>query len=92
MDTVHSSRESKKTLLTFFFTKEKFFLAFLMNRCTKGAVRLVFDHLEKRLGTYNFLSLFEYLLTDRDKKWVIRKHWKQAWRESNEPAFIIVIL
>lgn len=65
MDTVHSSRESKKTLLTFFFPKEKLFLAFLMNRCTKGAVRLVFDHLEKRLGTYGFLSLFEYLLTDR---------------------------
>lgn len=64
MDTVHSSRESKKTLLTFFFPKEKLFLAFL-NRCTKGAVRLVFDHLEKRLGTYEFLSLFEYLLTDR---------------------------
>lgn len=36
-----------------------------MNRCTKGAVRLVFNHLEKRLGTYGFLSLFEYLLTDR---------------------------
>lgn len=65
MDTVHSSRESKKTLLTFYFTKEKLFLAFLMNRCTKGAVRLVFDHLEKRMGTYDFLGLFEYLLTDR---------------------------
>lgn len=65
MDTVHSSRESKKTLLTFFFTREKLFLAFLMNRCTKGAVRLVFDHLEKRLGTYDFISLFPYLLTDR---------------------------
>lgn len=65
MDTVHSSRESRKTLLTFFFTKEKLFLVFLMNRCTKGAVRLVFDHLEKRLGTYDFLTLFEYLLTDR---------------------------
>lgn len=36
-----------------------------MNRCTKGAVRLVFDHLEKHLTTYGFLSLFEYLLTDR---------------------------
>ena len=65
MDTVHSSRESKKTLLTFFFRKEKLFLAFLMNRCTKGAVRLIFDRLEKRLGTYGFLSLFEYILTDR---------------------------
>lgn len=65
MDTVHSSRESKKTLLTFFFTKEKLFLAFLMNRCTEGAVRLVFDRLEKRLGTYEFISTFEYILTDR---------------------------
>ncbi len=65
MDTVHSSKESKKTLLTFFFTKEKLFLAFLMNRCTEGAVRLIFDRLEKRMGTYEFVSIFEYLLTDR---------------------------
>ena len=65
MDTVHSSKESKKTLLTFFFTKEKLFLAFLMNRCTAGAVRLVFNRLEKRMGTYEFASVFEYLLTDR---------------------------
>lgn len=65
MDTVHSSRESKKTLLTFFFTKEKLFLAFLMNRCTAGAVRLIFDRLEKRMGTYEFLTVFEYILTDR---------------------------
>lgn len=65
MDTVHSSRESKKTLLTFFFTREKLFLAFLMDRCTEGAVRRVFDRLEKRLGTYGFLSTFEYILTDR---------------------------
>lgn len=34
MDTVHSSRESKKTLLTFLFPKEKLFLAFRMNLCT----------------------------------------------------------
>lgn len=47
MDTVHSSRESNKTLLTLFFTQEKLFLAFLLNRCTKGAVRLIFDRLEK---------------------------------------------
>lgn len=65
MDTVHSSRESHKTLLTFFFTEEKLFLAFLMNRCTKGAVRGIFDRLEKRLSTYQFCSVFEYLLTDR---------------------------
>lgn len=65
MDTVHSSRESNKTLLTLFFTQEKLFLAFLLNRCTKEAVRLIFDRLEKRLGTYEFLSVFENILTDR---------------------------
>ena len=65
MDTVHSSRELKKTLLTLFFTKEKLFLAFLMNRCTEGAVRLVFDRLEERMGTCEFASVFEYILTDR---------------------------
>ena len=41
------------------------FTAFLMNRCTEGAVRLVFDRLEKRMGTYKFASVFEYILTDR---------------------------
>ena len=39
MDTVHSSNDSAKTLLTFFFTKEKLFLAFLMNRNAESAVR-----------------------------------------------------
>ena len=65
MDTVHSSRESKRVLLTFFIKREKLFLAFIMNRCTKGAVRLVFDRLEARIGTYDFLTLFSTILTDR---------------------------
>ena len=65
MDTVHSAVGSSKTLLTFFFTREKLFLAFLMNRNTEGFVRLVLDRLEKRFGTFDFLTLFEYILTDR---------------------------
>ena len=48
MDTVHSCRDSQKNLLTFFFTEEKLFLAYLLNRCTKGAVKAVFDCLERR--------------------------------------------
>lgn len=36
-----------------------------MNRNTEGAVRLIFDRLEKRFGTYDFQTLFEYILTDR---------------------------
>lgn len=65
MDTVHSAVGSSKTLLTFFFTREKLFLAFLMNWNTEGSVRLVLDRLEKRFGTFDFLTLFEYILTDR---------------------------
>jgi len=65
MDTVKSSRDSKKCILTFYFRDEKLFLAYLLNRCTKGAVRAVFDRLEARLGTETFRILFETLLTDR---------------------------
>ena len=65
MDTVHSSQESKRVILTFFLTREKLFLAFIMNRCTKGAVKLIFDKLERQLGTYDFLTLFSTILTDR---------------------------
>lgn len=65
MDTVLSAKGSLKTLLTFYFKQEKLFLAFLMNRNTKGSVRLIFDRLEKRLDTFDFLTLFETILTDR---------------------------
>jgi IS30 family transposase len=65
MDTVISSRESKKAILTFFFVNEKLFLAYLLNRKTKGAVHAVFDRLEKKLGTYTFAKLFTPILTDR---------------------------
>ena len=52
MDTVHSSQDSKRVILTFFLTREKLFLAFIMNRCTKGTVKLVFNKLERQLGIY----------------------------------------
>ena len=65
MDTAHSSNESKKVPLTFFLKREKLFLAFLMDHCTKGAICMVFDRMEKKLGTYDFLYLFHTILTDR---------------------------
>ncbi len=65
MDTVKSSRDSKKCILTFYFRDEKLFPAYLLNRCTKGAVRAVFDRLETRFGTMTFHILFETILTDR---------------------------
>jgi IS30 family transposase len=63
MDTVHSSQDSKRVILTFFLTREKLFLAFIMNRCTKGAVKLVFNKLEHQLGTYDFLTLCLTMIT-----------------------------
>lgn len=65
MDTVMSAKGSDKCILTFYFPDTELFLAFLLNRCTQGAVRMVFDRLEKSLGTYLFLSLFGTILTDR---------------------------
>jgi IS30 family transposase len=65
MDTVISSRESRKCLLKFFFRKQKLFLAFLLNRKTEGAVRAVFDRMKRSLTTYDFLRLFQVILTDR---------------------------
>ena len=65
MDTVHSSQDSKRVILTFFLTRKKLFLAFILNRYTKGAVKLIFDKLEGQLGTYGVLTLFSTILTDR---------------------------
>ena len=36
-----------------------------MNRCTKGTIKLVFNKLERQLGIYDFLTLFNTILTDR---------------------------
>ena len=63
-----------------------------MIRCTEGAVRLGFDRLKKRMGTYEFASVFEYILTDRARNSEIRSHWKLVCVEYNVPAFIIVAL
>ena len=65
MDTVKSSKESKKTLLAMLFTKGKLFLAFHLKRCTNGDIRSVFDHMEERMGTTKFADTFKYILTDR---------------------------
>ena len=65
MDTVLSAGDCLKCILTFYFTDTGLFLAFLLNRCTEAAVKAVFDRLEETLDTYEFLSLFEVILTDR---------------------------
>ena len=64
MDTVISAGDCLKCILTFYFRDDKLFLAYLLNRCTKGAVRAVFDRIEQRLGTMTFSIIFETILTD----------------------------
>lgn len=69
MDTVLSAKGALKCILTMYFPDTQLFLAHLMNRCTPGAVRLVFEQLQRSLGgTYEFISVFPVLLTDRGKE------------------------
>lgn len=66
MDTVMSARGSLKCILTFYYPPCELLLAHLMNRCTPGAVKLVFGALQNALGdVYDFASVFECILTDR---------------------------
>lgn len=66
MDTVKSARGSSKCILTFYFPLTELLLAHLLNRCTPGAVRTVFDSIQNALGDYlNFGILFPVILTDR---------------------------
>lgn len=65
MDTVLSAKGSNKCILTFYIPETELFIARLINRCTEGAVKAVIDQMERTLGTYDFLSVFEICLTDR---------------------------
>lgn len=65
MDTVLSAKGSNKCILTFYVPETQLFLARLLNRCTKGAVRAAIDDIEEALGTYDFLVVFGTCLTDR---------------------------
>lgn len=66
MDTVLSARGSLKCIHTMYFPDTELLLAHLMNRCTPGAVRLVFEQYQKALGgAFEFHSFFPCILTDR---------------------------
>ena len=66
MDTVLSAKGYLKCILTLYFPDTELLLAHLMNRCTPGAVRLVFEQIQKSLGgAYEFIAVFPIILTDR---------------------------
>lgn len=69
MDTVLSARGSLKCILTLYFPECELLLAHLMNRCSPGAVKLIFDRLQAALGdAYEFAFTFPVILTDRGKE------------------------
>ena len=66
MDTVKSGQGSNKCILTIYFPQYELLIGRLMNRCTKGAVSLEFNRIQKALGNATeFLFLFPVILTDR---------------------------
>lgn len=64
MDTVKSSRGSKKTLLTLIFTDCSFMLVFLLPDATQAGIIATFDFLTDELGLDTFRKLFPVILTD----------------------------
>lgn len=65
MDTVLSAKGSGKCILTFYIPATGLFIGRLLSRCTQGAVKAAIDQMERSLGTYDFLTVFEVCLTDR---------------------------
>lgn len=64
MDTVKSSREKGKCLLTMIFTKYDFMLIFLLETASQQCVEYVFSKLQNDLGLNTFRRLFPVILTD----------------------------
>jgi IS30 family transposase len=64
MDTVVSSKGSRKVILTLFFRPYKLQLLFLMPDKTALSVKTVFDRLETKLTPIGFQQAFPVILTD----------------------------
>ncbi|SFB09135.1 Transposase and inactivated derivatives, IS30 family [Acetitomaculum ruminis DSM 5522] len=64
MDTVKGVREKGKRLLTMIFRDNSIMLMFLMQDGSSSSVKMVFDFLERGLGTERFVRLFPVFLTD----------------------------
>lgn len=65
MDTVVGCEGSHKVLLTLHFDNCSFMAAFLLDSKEAKRVEAVFDHLEKKMSTFEFCLAFPLILTDR---------------------------
>ena len=69
MDTVLSAKGSSKCILTLYFPEIQLFWAHIMDRCSPGAVKAVFQHLQAALGSADeFACLLPVILTDRGQE------------------------
>lgn len=69
MDTVLSARGSSKCILTLYFPEIELLWAHLMDRCSPGAVKSVFQRLQAALGSADeFAFLMPVILTDRGQE------------------------
>lgn len=69
MDTVLSANSSLKCILTIYFLDTELLVAHMMQRCTEGTVKIVFNQLQKYLGgSMEFALAMPYVLTDRGKE------------------------
>jgi len=64
MDTMASSRDSSRTILTMLFRSCSLMLAFLLEHNTQAEVGKVFEFLEKILGSDLMVETFHVILTD----------------------------
>lgn len=69
MDTVLSAKGSLKCVLTLYFPPIELLWAHVMDRCSPGAVKAVFQHLQSALGDADeFAFLMPVILTDRGQE------------------------
>lgn len=69
MDTVLSAKGSSRCILTLYFPEIELFWAHIMDRCSPGAVKAVFQHLQTVLGSADeFACLLPVILTDRGQE------------------------
>jgi IS30 family transposase len=69
MDTVLSGKGSLKCILTLYFPPIELLWAHVMDRCSPGAVKAVFQHLQSVLGDADeFAFLMPIILTDRGQE------------------------
>lgn len=69
MDTVLSAKGSSKCILTLYFPEIELLWAHIMDRCSPGAVKAVFRHLQEALGNADeFAFLIPVILTDRGQE------------------------